>query len=135
MIDSTSHAIITTAELADKEEAINGLTSDVTNEKTRSAAFFKEAKRALATQIVMSKMFAGVDGFKDLDADKLEAKITELSTRNIVSLRDSVKDILTEQKFIPVSTTDVPETTVRADENTQVTDADGNVIDKTIIAN
>jgi hypothetical protein len=126
-----SYAVLPSIELAEKEDAINNLTTDKTEltaklnaEKVKSLAFFNETKKSLATQIIMSKMIAGTDEYKGLTKEKLDEKITELSKRNIISLKDSVKDILIEQKFLISSSSEASELETRVAENMQVTDAD-----------
>jgi hypothetical protein len=126
-VDSKDNSIIPSSELADKEDAINELTAELSAEKIKSASYFKESKRSLASQVVMSKIIAGTDGFKDLSGNKLTEKVNELSKRHITSLRDSVKDILIEQKFLVNSSTDSQEITARVDETTQVSEADINL--------
>jgi hypothetical protein len=128
---SDNYSILTGKELADKDDAINALTTETTElkaklnaEKAKSLAFFSETKKSLATQIIMSKMISGADGFKDLTKENIDEKVTELSKRNIVSLKDSVKDILVEKKFLVSSSQEAPEDQTRVAETMQVTDAD-----------
>jgi hypothetical protein len=104
--------IISSKDLADKEEAVNTLTDEISklnNEltvaKNTSTEMLKGIKKSLATQIVIYKSLAGHADYKDLDKTKLQSKVEELSKRHVTSLRDAVADIMSELKWIePVST-------------------------------
>lgn len=98
--------VIPKSELADKEDALNGLNEEVTALKdtlaTKSkslAAVFTDSKRSLATTVVMHKVLAKKDGFTGLNPTQIEDKITEFSKRHIQSLKDAVADIFTELQW------------------------------------
>ncbi len=110
--EAKDSVVISSKDLADKEEAVNTLTDAVTkaNEataaaKATSAEILKGMKHSLATQIVMYKSLTGHADFKDLDQAKLNDKIEELSKRHVTSLKDAVADIMTELKWVEPATT------------------------------
>lgn len=92
--------IISSKDLADKEEALNKLADENATAKTTSANMLKAVKKALATQIVMYKSLTGNADYKDLDKAALAAKVEELSKRHVTSLQDAVADIMAELKWV-----------------------------------
>jgi len=105
--EAKDSVVISSKDLADKEEAVNTLTDAVTkaNEatvtaKATSAEMLKGMKHSLATQIVIYKSLTGHVDYKDLDQTKLNEKIEELSKRHVTSLKDAVADIMTELKWV-----------------------------------
>jgi hypothetical protein len=82
------------------------------------------SKKVLAQQIVMHGVLTGQEAYKGLTNDQLDEKITDLSRRNISSLKDSVKDILENIQWIKqtdsVSTTVEPQK--QMDDNARVTE-------------
>lgn len=99
--------LVSSKDLADKEEAINSLTDEVkaatdavAAAKATQAEMLKGVKKALATQIVIYKSLTGHADYKDLDQVKRDAKIEELSKRHVTSLKDAVADIMSELKWV-----------------------------------
>jgi hypothetical protein len=82
------------------------------------------SKKVLAQQIVMHGVLTGQETYKGLTNDQLDEKITDLSRRNISSLKDSVKDILENIQWIKqadsVSTAVEPQK--QMDDNARVTE-------------
>jgi len=104
--------LISTKELADKEEAVNNLTDEVKKTtdalnaaKATSTEMLKGVKKALATQIVIYKSLTGHADYKGLDQAALAVKVEELSKRHVTSLRDAVADIMSELKWVEPTTT------------------------------
>jgi len=98
--------LILSKDLADKEEAINTLTDEVTAKtaevdaaKAQSQAMLVGIKKSLATQIVIYKSMSGHTDYKDLTKEALAAKVDELSKRHVTSLKDAVADIMSELKW------------------------------------
>jgi hypothetical protein len=98
--------IISSKDLADKEEAINTLTDEVATKtaevdaaKAQSQAMLLGIKKSLATQIVIYKSMSGHADYKDLTKEALAAKVDELSKRHVTSLKDAVADIMSELKW------------------------------------
>ncbi len=103
--------VISSKDLADKEEAVNKLTDEVKSAtdsllaaKATSAEMLKGVKKALATQIVIYKSLTGHTDYKELDQEKLSAKVDELSKRHVTSLKDAVADIMSELKWVEPTT-------------------------------
>lgn len=99
--------LISSKDLADKEDAVNKLTDElkvtqdaVTAAKGTSAEMLKAVKKSLASQIVMFKSMTGHADFKNLDQVGRTAKVEELSKRHVTSLKDAVADILAEIKWV-----------------------------------
>jgi hypothetical protein len=99
--------VVLSKEEADaKTNELSKLTADVTAlstgkdaAETKLARVLLDHKKGLATQIVMSKVLRGQDGFKDLTKEQMSEKVTELSKRSLSSLKDSVNDIMSELKW------------------------------------
>lgn len=102
--------LISTKDLADKEDAINSLTEEVAtlkaaattadSAKATAAEMLKGVKKALATQIVIYKSLSGHADYKDLTKEQLATKVDELSKRHVTSLKDAVADIMSELKWV-----------------------------------
>lgn len=107
--------LVSTKDLADKEEAINSLTDEVAAlkaaagnadaAKATAAEMLKGVKKSLATQIVIYKTLSGAAEYKDLTTEQRSAKVEELSKRHVTSLKDAVADIMTELKWVEPTTT------------------------------
>lgn len=107
--------LVSSQDLADKEEAINTLTDEVaakTSEvdaaKAQSQAMLVGIKKALATQIVIYKSMSGNVDYKDLTKEALATKVDELSKRHVTSLKDAVADIMSELKWKEASAPATP---------------------------
>ena len=92
--------LISSKDLADKEEAVNSLTDAVAAAKATATEMLKGVKKALATQIVIYKSLTGHADYKDLTAEALATKVDELSKRHVTSLKDAVADIMSELKWV-----------------------------------
>jgi hypothetical protein len=108
-VEKLSHEdkiIVPASEVTDFQDTINTLTEDrddlaknvlTLNDKVK--AIFADSKASLARQLVMIRCYNRAEGFVDLTADQIEEKVVELSKRNIVSLRDAVKDGMATTKW------------------------------------
>jgi len=131
---SKDSLVISKVELADKETALNdlvtekdSLTKQVTAVNGKAFAMLSEAKRHLATTIVVFKALKGQDGFKDLNAEQAETKIAEFAKRHITSLKDTVSDLLQDLQWVaPAAHQDAKtdESGVKVNDNAQVDESD-----------
>lgn len=119
----------------EKEEAVNALSADVAKfqkdlaaETEAKKAFFADSKKSLATVIVMHKVTSGAPDYKGLNKDQINAKIVELAKRNVVSLRDTVTDILSELKWVEPKAAD--EAAENTDNRTPSPSADQPTVNK-----
>jgi hypothetical protein len=117
--------LIKKSDLAEKEDAIVDLSKDVDELKSKvnaaeakTATILRDSKRNLATQIVMYRVIKGADGYKSLDTTQVKSKVEELSKRNVISLKDSVQDILAEIKWSEPAKAAAAEVTEVADTKT-----------------
>jgi hypothetical protein len=94
-----------------------------------AAASILDSKKSLASQVVMYRVVRGADGYKDLDAEQILAKVTDLAKRTLVSLKDTVHDILSELEWVtpePAANHDhvATEPAVAVSDNAQVDESD-----------
>lgn len=122
--------IVTATDFAEKEEAVNSLTAErdalaasVGIEKTKNIALLSETKKALATQIVFSKVLSKTDSYETLTPEQINDKIAELAKRNIVSLRDTVADLISAYKLTTPSN-DQPNEQAKVNDNETVSEED-----------
>lgn len=128
-LEEKDMVLLTKAEAEAKDAAVTAAETNAANARKQIDTLLANYKRSLASQIVMAKVTAKSEGFKDLSADQIKAKVDELSKRHVQSLRDSVADILSELKFTdaaastpaPAPAPSAPEATP-AEDTTQVTD-------------
>lgn len=138
--------LISSKDLADKEDAVNKLTDEVkvasdalVSAKATQGELLKAIKNTLATQIVMYKSLTGAADYRDLDKAQRDAKVEELSKRHVTSLKDAVADIMSELKWSEATSDGKPKN--KADEpgksvadNAQV-DGAVTVVDTATVAN
>ena len=128
--------LIATDELTLKDSLIADLTTEKDGFETRkkaletmAAASIVDSKRSLASQIVMYRVFRGADGYRDLDAAQIQSKVEDLAKRTLVSLKDTVHDILSELEWVtpdPAANHDqeVAEPEVVVNDNAQVDESE-----------
>jgi hypothetical protein len=108
--------------------ALSGIKEAKDAAETKLARVLLDHKKGLATQIVMSKVMRGQDGFKDLNKDQIFEKVAELSKRSLASLKDSVNDIMSELKWTDAVITPAAredqskETKTTVNDNAQIVD-------------
>jgi len=126
--------LITKDELAEKDDAVLGLTDELATIRTSVAtkdrllaAVLLDSKTSLATTLVMHNCLRKKDGYVGLDPKQIQDKIAEFAKRHIQSLKDAVTDLFTELQW---NTAAEPEkagtdqgTTVN--DNAHVDEADG----------
>ncbi|TSA39429.1 hypothetical protein D4R30_01095 [archaeon] len=100
-------AVVTVEDLLLKDTLIADLTAEKDGFETRkraletlAAASILDSKKSLASQIVMSRVLHGADGYKGLDTEQILAKVDDLAKRTLVSLKDTVHDILSELEWV-----------------------------------
>lgn len=130
--------VLTKTEVDEKNNTVNSLVAEKEALTTKIAglidsrqAVLNAGKVTLAQQIVMHGVLTGQDPYKGLTAEQLTDKITDLSKRTLVSLRDTVQDILDGLQW--VKKTDSASTTTESlkkmNDNARVTEvAENHVI-------
>jgi hypothetical protein len=114
------------AELEAEKSVFDGRKKALEN---MAAASILDSKKSLASQIVMYRVVRGADGYKDLDAEQILVKVTDLTKRTLVSLKDTVHDILSELEWVtpePAANHDhvATEPAVAVSDNAQVDESD-----------
>ena len=93
-------------ELAEKDEAVLGLTDELavirTSVATKDrvlAAVLMDSKTSLATTLVMHNCLRKKDGYTGLNPTQIQDKIAEFAKRHIQSLKDAVTDLFAELQW------------------------------------
>jgi hypothetical protein len=124
VVQTKSEAEVITSSVDKLTTEKEALSTEITGLKDSRQVVVNASKKVLAQQIVMHGVLTGQEAYKGLTNDQLDEKITDLSRRNISSLKDSVKDILENIQWIKqtdsVSTTVEPQK--QMDDNARVTE-------------
>ncbi|MDR3742613.1 MAG: hypothetical protein P4L40_26645, partial [Terracidiphilus sp.] len=98
--------LVTKDELAEKDEAVLGLTDELavirTSVATKDrvlAAVLMDSKTSLATTLVMHNCLRKKDGYTGLNPTLIQDKIAEFAKRHIQSLKDAVTDLFAELQW------------------------------------
>jgi hypothetical protein len=98
--------LVTKDELAEKDEAVLGLTDELavirTSVATKDrvlAAVLMDSKTSLATTLVMHNCLRKKDGYTGLNPTQIQDKIAEFAKRHIQSLKDAVTDLFAELQW------------------------------------
>jgi len=98
--------LITKDELAEKDDAVLGLTDELATIKTTVAskdrilaAVLNDSKASLATTLVMHNCLRKKDGYVGLNPTQIQDKIAEFAKRHIQSLKDAVTDLFAELQW------------------------------------
>jgi hypothetical protein len=93
-------------ELAEKDEAVLGLTDELAAIRTSVAtkdrvlaAVLMDSKTSLATTLVMHNCLRKKDGYIGLNPTQIQDKIAEFAKRHIQSLKDAVTDLFAELQW------------------------------------
>jgi hypothetical protein len=93
-------------ELAEKDEAVLGLTDELAAIRTSVAtkdrvlaAVLMDSKTSLATTLVMHNCLRKKDGYTGLNPTQIQDKIAEFAKRHIQSLKDAVTDLFAELQW------------------------------------
>jgi hypothetical protein len=98
--------LVTKDELAEKDEAVLGLTDELAAIRTSVAtkdrvlaAVLMDSKTSLATTLVMHNCLRKKDGYTGLNPTQIQDKIAEFAKRHIQSLKDAVTDLFAELQW------------------------------------
>jgi len=130
--------VLSKAEVDEKNNAVNSLTAEKETLSTKISglmdsrqAVLNAGKVTLAQQIVMHGVLTGQDAYKGLTPSQLSDKINDLAKRTLISLRDTVQDILDGLQWVKKtdSTSTAVESLKKMDDNARVTESvDSHVI-------